>query len=98
MKETRFSLSRGRKKSCPCGPRWGIRGGRANVFHARSPWRLRMAEPVLKAHDVWKSYDGRSDVLRGVSLAVDAGDAVVVDGPTGSGVPRLRSILRGLRL
>jgi len=36
-----------------------------------------MAEPVLKAHDVWKSYDGRSDVLRGVSLAVDAGDAIL---------------------
>src|SRR5256886_4507385 len=55
-----------------------------------------MAEPVLKAHDVWKSYDGRSDVLRGVSLAVDAGDAVLVYGPNGSGKTTLLSILGGL--
>src|SRR2546430_11195505 len=55
-----------------------------------------MAEPVLKAHDVWKSYDGRSDVLRGVSLAVGAGDAVLVYGPNGSGKTTLLSILGGL--
>jgi len=55
-----------------------------------------MAEPVLKAHDVWKSYDGRSDVLRGVSLAVDAGDAILVYGPNGSGKTTLLSILGGL--
>jgi len=55
-----------------------------------------MAEPVLKAHDVWKSYDGRSDVLRGVSLAVDSGDAVLVYGPNGSGKTTLLSILGGL--
>ncbi|TLZ76812.1 MAG: ABC transporter ATP-binding protein, partial [Methanobacteriota archaeon] len=73
-----------------------MRRGGANVFHARSPWRLRMAEPVLKAHDVWKSYDGRSDVLRGVSLAVDAGDAILVYGPNGSGKTTLLSILGGL--
>src|SRR3989440_12981046 len=55
-----------------------------------------MAEPVLKALDVWKSYDGRSDVLRGVSLAVGAGDAVLVYGPNGSGKTTLLSILGGL--
>ena len=55
-----------------------------------------MAEPVLKAHDVWKSYDGRSDVLCGVSLAVDSGDAVLVYGPNGSGKTTLLSILGGL--
>src|SRR2546427_8602629 len=55
-----------------------------------------MAEPVLKALDVWKSFDGRSDVLRGVSLAVDAGDAVLVHGPNGSGKTTLLSILGGL--
>src|SRR2546428_2141374 len=54
-----------------------------------------MAEPVLKAHDVWKSYDGRSDVLCGVSLAVDSGDAVLVYGPNGSGKTTLLSILGG---
>ncbi len=55
-----------------------------------------MAEPVLRAQDIWKSYDGRSDVLRGVSLAVDAGDAVLVYGPNGSGKTTLLSILGGL--
>src|SRR2546430_15548562 len=55
-----------------------------------------MAEPVLKALDVWKSYDGRSDVLRGVSLAVGAGDAVLVYGSNGSGKTTLLSILGGL--
>src|SRR5256886_7456516 len=55
-----------------------------------------MAEPVLKALDVWKSYDGRSDVLRGVSVAVDAGDAVRVYGPNGSGKTTVISIFGGL--
>src|SRR2546428_2679517 len=55
-----------------------------------------MAEPVLKALDVWKSYDGRSDVLRGASLAVGAGDAVLVYGSNGSGKTTLLSILGGL--
>jgi putative ABC transport system ATP-binding protein len=53
-------------------------------------------EPVLKARDLWKSYDGRSDVLRGVSLAVSAGDAVLVYGPNGSGKTTLLMILGGL--
>lgn len=55
-----------------------------------------MADPVLRARDVWKSYDGRSDVLRGVSLAANAGDAILVYGPNGSGKTTLLSILGGL--
>ena len=55
-----------------------------------------MAEPVLAARDVWKSYDGRSDVLRGVSLDVAPGDAVLIWGPNGSGKTTLLSILGGL--
>jgi putative ABC transport system ATP-binding protein len=55
-----------------------------------------MAESVLKAHDIWKSYDGRSDVLRGVSIDVSAGDAALVYGPNGSGKTTLLSILGGL--
>lgn len=57
-----------------------------------------MASPVLIAQDVWKSYDGRSDVLRGASLAVAPGDAVLIWGPNGSGKTTLLSILGGLDL
>ncbi len=55
-----------------------------------------VAPSVLAARDLWKSYDGRSDVLRGVSLTVSAGDAVLVWGPNGSGKTTLLSILGGL--
>jgi putative ABC transport system ATP-binding protein len=55
-----------------------------------------MASPVLVARDLWKSYDGRSDVIRGVSLEVSSGDAVLVSGPNGSGKTTLLSILGGL--
>lgn len=57
-----------------------------------------MAGPVLSARDVWKSYDGRSDVLRGVDLDVSAGEAVLVWGANGSGKTTLLSILGGLDL
>jgi ABC-type lipoprotein export system ATPase subunit len=55
-----------------------------------------MASPVLVARDLWKSYDGRSDVIRGVSLEVSSGDSVLVSGPNGSGKTTLLSILGGL--
>src|SRR5207253_6290060 len=46
--------------------------------------------------DLWKSYDGRADVLRGVDLDVAAAEAVLVFGPNGSGKTTLLSILGGL--
>ncbi|TLZ45650.1 MAG: ATP-binding cassette domain-containing protein, partial [Methanobacteriota archaeon] len=55
-----------------------------------------MASPVLVARDLWKSYDGRSDVIRGVSLEISSGDSVLVSGPNGSGKTTLLSILGGL--
>ncbi len=55
-----------------------------------------MAGPALLARDVWKSYDGRTDVLRGVDLDVGQGEAVLVWGPNGSGKTTLLSILGGL--
>ena len=55
-----------------------------------------MAEPILAARDLWKSYDGRTDVLRGVSLQVTPGEAVLVWGENGSGKTTLLSLLGGL--
>lgn len=55
-----------------------------------------MPEPVLVARDVWKSYDGRTEVLRGASLEVAAGECALVWGDNGSGKTTLLSILGGL--
>ena len=55
-----------------------------------------MADPVLRARDVWKSYDGRTDVLRGIDLDLPPGEALLVTGPNGSGKTTLLSILGGL--
>jgi putative ABC transport system ATP-binding protein len=57
-----------------------------------------MTNPVLVARDVWKSYDGRSDVIRGANLAVSPGDVALVWGANGSGKTTLLSILGGLDL
>src|SRR5881409_3451500 len=56
----------------------------------------RMAELVVRAREIWKSYDGREDVLCGVDLDVAAAEAVLVAGPNGSGKTTLLSILGGL--
>src|SRR3990170_8821550 len=55
-----------------------------------------MADAILSATDVWKTFDGRVDVLRGVSLDVGGGEAVLLWGPNGSGKTTLLSILGGL--
>lgn len=52
--------------------------------------------PILAARDVGKTYDGRSDVLLGVSLNLDAGETALVMGANGSGKTTLLSILGGL--
>lgn len=51
---------------------------------------------VLTARDLWKSYDGRTDVLRGAALEVLPAETVVVWGDNGSGKTTLLSLLGGL--
>ena len=43
-----------------------------------------MADVVLRAEGVWKSYD-EVEVLKGVSVEVDRGEVKVIIGPSGSG-------------
>lgn len=51
---------------------------------------------MLRARDVWKSFDGRTDVLRGAELAIDPEEVALVWGENGSGKTTLLSILGGL--
>src|SRR5216117_3850467 len=55
-----------------------------------------MMTTVLAASGVWKSYDGRSDVLRDVNLDVMSGEAILIWGANGSGKTTFLSILGGL--
>lgn len=55
-----------------------------------------MADAILVARDLWKSYDGRTDVLQGASLQVAPGEAALVWGGNGTGKTTLLSLLGGL--
>lgn len=51
--------------------------------------------PIVRIHDVHKAF-GTVNVLRGISLAVSAGQAVCVIGPSGSGKSTLLRCINGL--
>jgi ABC-type lipoprotein export system ATPase subunit len=45
-----------------------------------------LPEPILEVRDVRKSYDeGCIEALRGVDLAIHAGEFLAISGPSGSG-------------
>ncbi len=55
-----------------------------------------MGNAVLTAHDLWKTYDGHTSVLRSVDFSVGTAEATLIWGPNGSGKTTLLSILGGL--
>lgn len=57
-----------------------------------------MGSPVLEAQDLWKSYDGVAQVLRGAALRLDAGSGTLVWGRNGSGKTTLLNLLGCLDL
>jgi len=55
-----------------------------------------MGEPLIRIEGVWKTYETGAvavDALRGVDLAIEAGDYVAIMGPSGSGKSTLMHIM-----
>lgn len=53
------------------------------------------SSPILRIHNLYKSY-GSTEVLHGIDLEVEAGEVVVVIGPSGSGKSSLLSCVNFL--
>jgi len=55
-----------------------------------------MAAPIIEMRDVSKRYAGETAALAGISLSVNAGEALAVLGPSGSGKSTLLNLIAGL--
>jgi len=52
------------------------------------------AQPVLELRNVWKRF-GKTEIIRGVNLAVQPGERVAVIGPNGAGKSTLFNLISG---
>ena len=52
-----------------------------------------MKQMKIVVHDVWKTYDGQRDILRGVSLEIAPRDMILVKGRSGSGKTTLLNLI-----
>lgn len=48
---------------------------------------------MIELYDVWKSYDKKTDALKGIDIKIDKGEFVYVIGPSGSGKSTFIKIL-----
>lgn len=44
-----------------------------------------MAEKLLEGNNIYKSYDGKTNILKGISFELNKGDFIAVMGPSGAG-------------
>ena len=77
------------------GPHTDDAGGESAPSPGSGPDRPDISRCALEASGVSKSF-GRNEVLRGLDLAIDWGEAVAVLGPNGSGKSTLIRLLAGL--
>lgn len=52
---------------------------------------MKQMDIVLK--DVWKSYDSRKDILKGINMTIESNDMVLVKGRSGSGKTTLLNLI-----
>lgn len=44
-----------------------------------------MAEKLLEVNNIYKSYDGKTNILKGISFELNKGDFIAIMGPSGAG-------------
>jgi len=52
-----------------------------------------MEKNAVEIRDVWKTYDGRNYVLRGINMEIPAKDTVLIEGRSGSGKSTLLNLI-----